>query len=101
MIMQIKTKNGIQYINEGFDAYVISNSAPLFLAVEAYFYQWLEGTNPANEYDEMYFGEDAIYTVRGAIIGGIELVIDYMRENNLTSITTKSFRDIEIECAFE
>ena len=45
---------------------------PIFLAVEKEFWLWLESTNPAMEYEEMYFGDDAIYDKKGAIRGAIE-----------------------------
>lgn len=99
--LKVLCKNGLQVMTDSFDAYKVSSSAPIFLAVESVFSKWLKDSNPANEYHEMYFGEDAIYTVRGAIIGGIGNIIEYMTENNLTYITTRAFKDIDIEAAFE
>ena len=57
-------------------------SHPVFLAVEKEFWGWLESSNPANEYEEMYFGDDAIYTKKGAIIGAIEEMINEANETN-------------------
>jgi hypothetical protein len=99
-VLKILTKNGLQVINEGFNSYMCSPSAPIFKAVEGVFDQWMKDSNPASEYYEMYFGEEAIYTKRGAIVGGIEAVIEYMIENNLTYITTKNFNEIDIEGTF-
>ena len=49
---------------------------PIFLAVEKEFWQWIESSNPANEYEEMYFGDDAIYNKQSAIKGAIEEMIN-------------------------
>ena len=48
---------------------------PIFLAVEKEFWLWLESTNPAMEYEEMYFGDEAIYNKKDAIKGAIEEMI--------------------------
>jgi hypothetical protein len=61
----------------------ISNpSHPVFLEVEREFWAWLESSNPANQYEEMYFSDDAIYTKRGAIIGAIEELLNEAQETN-------------------
>lgn len=48
---------------------------PIFLAVEKEFWAWLKNSNPANEYEDMYFSEDAIYDKKQAIRGAIEEMI--------------------------
>ena len=50
--------------------------SPIFLAVEKEFWAWFENTNPASEYEEMYFGDEAIYSKKGAILQAIEEMID-------------------------
>ncbi len=50
--------------------------SPVFLAVEKEFWAWLESTNPANEYEEMYFGEDAIYDKKQAIQSAIDEMLN-------------------------
>lgn len=45
----------------------LSPASPVFQAVEKEFDAWIEGSNPANEYQEKYFGDESIYTKRGAI----------------------------------
>lgn len=53
---------------------------PVFLAVENEFHNWIDNSNPGMEYEEMYFGSDAIYTKKGAIQGAIEEMIDEANE---------------------
>ena len=48
---------------------------PIFLAVEKEFWAWLDSSNPGMEYEEMYFGCEAIYDKKGAIRGAIEEMI--------------------------
>lgn len=59
----------------------------LFLAIETMFNDWLDTSNPANEYYEMYYGDDAIYTKKGAIIGAIENIFDYMSYEQIKSVS--------------
>lgn len=55
------------------DLSVIANPAhPIFKFIEKQFHEWMDGSNPASEYKKMYYGEDAIYTKRGAIEQAIE-----------------------------
>lgn len=97
--LKVLCKNGLQVIGEGFDVYKVSSSAPIFKAVEAVFNQWYK--QQSQDTKDMYYSSDAIYTTRGAIIGGIENVIEYMVELNKNYITTKEFAEIDIEAAFE
>ena len=57
-------------------------SSPVFEYVESKFWDWLNSSNPANEYREMYFGDDAIYTKKGAIVGAIEAALELANEEN-------------------
>lgn len=97
-LLRVQCKNGLQVIGESFDVYKVSSSAPIFKAVEAVFNQWYKWQDQDTK--DMYYSEDAIYTTRGAIIGGIEAVIEYMFENNLNYITTREFSKIDIEGTF-
>jgi hypothetical protein len=55
---------------------LMRTDSPVFLAVEKQFWLWLESTNPANEYEEMYFGDEAIYDKKQAIQGAIDEMIN-------------------------
>jgi hypothetical protein len=103
MRLKFNTKYGIQIVNkEDFNPLECGPSEPIYRSVEDYFNDWIENTNPASEYEEKYFGDDAIYTVNGAILGGIEAIVEYMVENGITSISERDFHKIDIEgAAFE
>lgn len=55
-------------------------SHPIFQRVEKHFWEWIESSHPAAEYREKYFGDDAIYTKRGAIEQAIEAALDEANE---------------------
>ncbi len=55
---------------------------PIFLAVEREFWNWLNSSNPAMEYEDMYFSDDAIYDKKQAIQGAIEEMICEADETN-------------------
>ena len=74
-------------------------SSPIFKAVENEFHNWLENSNPAMEYADMYFSEDAIYDKKSAIQSGVEQIFDVMEENNLPFIFLNDSR-IDLDCAF-
>lgn len=57
-------------------------SSPIFQYVEQKFWDWIDSTNPASEYREMYFGDDAIYTKKGAIVGAIEAAHELAVDEN-------------------
>jgi hypothetical protein len=59
-----------------------SVSSPVFQYVEKKFWDWIDSSNPASEYREMYFGDDAIYTKKGAIVGAIEAALELAVEEN-------------------
>lgn len=58
----------------------------IFQEIEKHFNQWIENTNPASEYHEMYFGDDAILSKKGAIQEGINHLLEIMQEENLPFI---------------
>lgn len=59
----------------------------LFMKIEEIFDTWLENSNPAGEYEEKYFGWDAIYSKKGAIWQAIDMIFDYMEEEELKVIS--------------
>ena len=69
--------------------------SPLFEAIEAIFDGWIRG-----EYEEMYFGEEAIYTKKGAIDQAIQQIFDYMRDENLPFVSLDD-ANLDLECSFE
>ena len=70
----------------------------LFLEIEKIFNEWIEGSNPAQNYEEMYFGDEAIYTKKGAIIGAIENIFDYMNEEKKPFVFLNDDIIIDIIC---
>ena len=60
----------------------INLDSPIFLEVEKEFWKWLESSNPANEFEEMYFSDDAIYSKKDAIYGAIDELINSANEEN-------------------
>jgi len=74
----------------------------LFLAIDKIFDQWLESTNPANEYFDMYYSDEAIYEKKGAIIYAIENIYDYMSDENKSIVLLNDNNIIDIiETSFE
>jgi hypothetical protein len=59
---------------------------PTFQAIEKMFDNWIEKSNPAMEYKEKYFGEDAIYTKHGAIEQAIDTVFEYLDQEDLNYV---------------
>jgi len=57
-------------------------SNQVFRFIEQRFDEWLEGSNPANEYEEKYFGHDAIYSKKYAIEQVIEAAIEEANDEN-------------------
>jgi len=74
--------------------------SPLFEYFENMFEDWYE-SQPTNVQD-MYESNEAIYYKKGAIIGGIEILDEHIRENNLRFIDLdKEGYKLDIECAFQ
>jgi hypothetical protein len=72
----------------------------LWNCIENKFEDWIESSNPAGEYEQKYFSEDAIYDKRGAIQGAIEGIYEYLEEENIPCIDSEDHR-LDIECFFE
>lgn len=87
--MLVYPNNTLQQLN--------SYSNPIFQYIEKRFDAWIKDSNPAMEYEEKYYGEDAIYTKRGAIEQAIENLIEEAYER-CTAINVATF---DIEAAFE
>lgn len=77
----------------------MKTSSPVFKAVENEFNNWMDNSNPAMEYADMYFSEDAIYDKKGAIQSAIEQIFEVMEENNLPFIYLNDSR-LDLDCAF-
>ncbi len=110
--LTIKSKNyGTQVITdvENFAAETASKNSTVFLIVKHIFNEWYNyntqpGAPMAKEIPGMYFGEcdqPAIYTVTGAIYGGIQNLIEIALEEGKSFLTTKDIMKMDIECAFE
>lgn len=70
---------------------------PVFQYLDKRFNEWIESSNPAMEYEEQYYGEEAICTKRGAIEQALENLIDEARETG-KPVNVATF---DIEAAFE
>lgn len=74
--------------------------SPLFQYFEKLFEEWYED-QPVYVKD-MYESEEAIYYKKGAIIGGIEILDEYIRENTMQFIDLdKEGYKLDIECAYQ
>lgn len=76
------------YPNTNYQAAAKTDS-PIFQAVENEFWKWLNSTNPAMEYSDMYFSEDAIYDKKSAIRGAIEELIAEAEETGKPVLLSK------------
>jgi hypothetical protein len=112
MNISLITKNfGSQSINtDTFDPSRVSSSSTIFKAIEWIFNEWYEhNTQPGAPlgkdiiccYNGWGDGEPAIFSKRGAIIGGIENLIEYALESKKQVFNSRELRAIDIECAFE
>ncbi len=106
----ISGQYGRQTINtESFDPFRASSSSTIFKVVEHLFNEWYDkytepGAPMAKDIQGMYNGEGdqpAIYTKRGAIVDGIETLIEEIKETGKTIVTTKDIQAMDIEGAFE
>jgi hypothetical protein len=73
---------------------------PLFQYFENLFNDWFEYQR--RDIKEMYESDEAIYYKKGAIRGSIEILEEYIRENNLRylNLDKENFK-IDIECAWQ
>lgn len=78
---------GVTILREDDNPADLPTDSPLWLAMEQEFDNWLENSNPASEYHEKYFGEDAIYTKHGAIVQAIEDLIIWAEEEERKVVT--------------
>lgn len=86
------TDSGAVKLNE-----LLKTDSWLFQTVEKLFDKWIDSTNPASEYQDKYFSEDAIYTKKGAIRGAIENMMNEMAEEGVKWGYLNNF---DIEAAF-
>lgn len=78
-----------QETSEGRSAFDAERSVhnPIFQAIEAKFDAWMDAQREAGtEAEEQYFGDEAIYTKKGAIREAMWQIQYLMEENGITSI---------------
>lgn len=109
--LTIISKNyGKQIIN--IDSYIpqyATTDSTAFKVVEYVFNEWFDyNTQPgaplAKDIEGTYFGycdQPAIYSKKGAIREGIEIMISEAIESGKSIITTKDIVKMDIECAFQ
>jgi hypothetical protein len=85
--------------------YKIGASTDLFQWVEKQFNKFIddrEGTELYDMYFEEFEGQGTFYSKRGAIQGGIDLIFEYVIEENITYLNLdKDGNKVDIECAFQ
>ena len=95
---------------ETFNASLCSPSHPIFKSVEYLFNKWfdeytVEGAPLANDIIGCYEGwedQPATYSKKGAIRQGIEAIVEYIEENNLTYLTSRDiWTDVDLEGCFQ
>lgn len=106
----ISKKYGKQTINvETFNPMFASKDSTIFKVVEHVFNEWFShntqpGAPMAKDIKGMYFGEcdqPPIYSISGAIRQGIENLIEEIKAESLSVVTTAHIMKMDIECAFE
>lgn len=107
----IISKNyGSQKIDtNSFNPLLASKESVVYKIVRHLFDEWYShntqpGAPMAKDIRGMYFGEadqPAIYSVSGAIRQGIENLIEEIKDQNLSVVTTARIVKMDIECAFE
>ena len=69
------------------------------------FYDWLESSNPSSEYEEMYFGEEAVFSKSGALDYAVELIMESLFEkknqNNQQAVLNLDKYEVDYIYAFE
>jgi hypothetical protein len=94
---------------ESFSPQSVSTSSPVFKVIEELFDSWFDyNTQPGapGEIYSKYYGDGdqpAIYDKKGAIIGGIENMIELLQETgkNYVCVTKTQLNKMDIESAFE
>lgn len=83
----------------GYQAYkaMTKTDSPVFQAIEKELDKWIDGRT---DYEEMYFGDEAVYTKKGAIIQAIDQAIEVMEEYKLKWIALNDNR-LDLWAAFE
>ncbi len=93
-----------------YDPYYASSSSTIFKIVEHMFNDWWDKyTEPGAPlwkdrigcYNGWGEDEPAIFSKKGAIIGGIEIIIELAQEENLSRLTTADILKMDVECAFQ
>ncbi len=95
---------------ESYDPWMAATNSTLFKIIEHMFNDWWDKhTEPGAPLWKDVIGcyngwgedEPAIFSKKGAIRGGIEMLIELAQEENLSVVTTKDILKMDIECAFE
>ena len=106
----ISRNYGSQVIDtETFNPSFASASSTVFKIIEHIFNDWFDhatepGAPMSRDIQGMYNGEvgqPAIYYKRGAIIGGLEILIEEITERGLKIVNTRDIQKMDIECAFQ
>lgn len=111
MTTTIISKNyGSQKIDiNNFNVLSLPTNCTIFKIIEHMFNDWFEhNTQPGaplgKDIEGMYFGEGdqpAIYSKKGAIQQGVEVLVELLLESPKSVITTKDIMRMDIECAFQ
>lgn len=72
----------------------------LFRAIEKEFDKFIKDSNPASEYEDKYFSEDAIYSKKYAIIAAIDQIFEVMDEYKIPFIFLNDNR-LDLAAAFQ
>lgn len=77
----------------------IQTNSTLFEAIEEEFDKWIDQSNPAMEYAEKYFSDEAIYSKKRAIISAIDHIYEVMDEEDVNFIYLNDCR-IDLSSVF-
>lgn len=102
MKITILTKKGkyLRFDTENPEHY--KTSSEIFQFVENIWFEWFEHESGNNsELEEMYYGEEACYSKKGAILQAIEQIGEVAEETNKTFFKeSELYTIVDIECAF-
>jgi hypothetical protein len=84
------------------DANTWRTSSEIFAFMENIWNDWFDEEGEHNrEIEDMYFSDEAIYTKKGAILQGIEQLVQVAEELNKTFFTQAEMHTcVDISCAF-